>query len=85
MSWNSAGANGGRLVQSGKASDAGLGSTQVHYVTSFGVAVLRTFHYDCVCKMPLSGLDPSVLIGFLCKTEADWMGFRCREAEVCHP
>ena len=43
MSWNLAGANGGRLEQSEEASDAGLGLTQMHYVMSYGVAVLRVF------------------------------------------
>ena len=32
--------------------------------------------------MPLSGLDPSMLIGFLCKTEADWIDLQRRVAEV---
>jgi cysteine protease ATG4 len=80
--WNSAGANGGGSVLSGEASDAGLDPTQVHYVTSYTAAELRTFHSERVRKMPLSGLDPSMLIGFLCKTEADWIDLRRRVAEV---
>jgi hypothetical protein len=32
--------------------------------------------------MPLSGLDPSMLLGFLCKDESDWKDFRRRVAEV---
>ncbi|KAN0133877.1 hypothetical protein V8E53_008309 [Lactarius tabidus] len=32
--------------------------------------------------MPLSRLDPSMLIGFLCKTEADWIYLRHRVAEL---
>ena len=34
--------------------------------------------------MPLSGLDPSMLIGFLVKDEADWVDWRRRVGEV-HP
>ncbi|KAN0134647.1 hypothetical protein V8E53_007432 [Lactarius tabidus] len=69
----------------GRGSNAGLDLSQVHYVTSYSAAELRTFHSERVRKMPLSGLDPSMLIGFLCKTEADWMDLRCRVAEVCNP
>jgi cysteine protease ATG4 len=69
-------------VLSGEASDAGLDPTQVHYVTSYSAAELRTFHSERVRKMLLSGLDPSMLIGFLCKTEADWIDLRRRVAEV---
>jgi len=32
--------------------------------------------------MPLSGLDPSMLIGFLCKDEADWIDLRERVTEL---
>ncbi|KAF8266378.1 hypothetical protein EI94DRAFT_1733232 [Lactarius quietus] len=80
--WNSAGANGAGSDLSGAASDAGLDPTQVHYVTSYSAAELRTFHCERVRKMPLSGLDPSMLIGFLCKTEDDWIDLRRRVAEL---
>ena len=63
-------------------SEAGLDATQIHYVTSYSAAELRTFHCERVRRMPLSGLDPSMLIGFLCKTEADWIDLRRRVAEV---
>ena len=33
--------------------------------------------------MPLSELDPSMLIGFLCKNEADWIDLRQRVTDVC--
>ena len=62
------------------ASDSGLDATQVHYVTSYSAAELQTFHCERVRKMPLSGLDPSMLI--LCKTEADWIDLRRSVAEV---
>jgi cysteine protease ATG4 len=47
---------------SGEASDFGLDSTQVHYVTAYSAAELRTFHSERVRKMPLSGLDPSIFV-----------------------
>ena len=50
-------------------SDAGLDATQVPgalaHVTSYIAAELRTFHCENVRKMPLSGLDPSMLIEYL--------------------
>jgi hypothetical protein len=36
-------------------------------------AELRSFHCDRVRKMALSGLDPSMLVGLLCQTEAEWV------------
>jgi len=33
--------------------------------------------------MPLSGLDPSMLLGFLCKDEADYQNFRMRVTDMC--
>ena len=60
----------------------GLDATQVHYVSSYSAVELRTFHCECVRKMPLLGLDPSMLIGFLCKMEVDWIDLRRRVAEV---
>ena len=62
--------------------EAGLDATQTHYVSAYGPAEIRTFHCERVRKMPLSGLDPSMLIGFLCKTEEDWVDLRRRVAEV---
>ena len=32
--------------------------------------------------MPLSGLDPSMLLGFLCKDEAGWWDFKKRVGDV---
>jgi cysteine protease ATG4 len=59
-----------------------LDPLQEHYVTSYHAAELKTFHCERVRKMPLSGLDPSMLIGFLCKDEADWRDFRRRVVEL---
>jgi len=33
----------------------------------------------------MSGLDPSMLIGFFCKDEKDWWDFKKRVADVCLP
>lgn len=59
-----------------------LEPTLEHYVTSYSVTELKTFHCDRVRKMPLSGLDPSMLIGFFCRDEADWKDFRQRVVDV---
>lgn len=62
-----------------------LDEAQMHYATAYSAAELRTFHCDRVRKMPLSGLDPSMLIGFLCKDESDWKDLRARLADVSIP
>jgi hypothetical protein len=66
--WNSAGVNVGGSELSGTASDVGFEPTQMRF---YNAAELRTLHYDRMRTIPLSGLDPSTLIGFLCKVEAD--------------
>ncbi|KAH7879200.1 uncharacterized protein C8R40DRAFT_583107 [Lentinula edodes] len=53
-----------------------------HYATAYSAAELKTFHCDRVRKMPLSGLDPSMLIGFLCRDEKDWVDFRRRVVQL---
>jgi len=55
-----------------------LDPVQEHYVNTYSVSELKTFHCDRVRKMPLSGLDPSMLIGFFCRDEADWKDFKRR-------
>ena len=62
---------------------ARLDAVQLHYCNAYSAAELRTFHCERVRKMPLSGLDPSMLIGFLCRDERDWWDFRRRVSEVC--
>lgn len=54
-----------------------------HYLNAYPISELRTFHCDRVRKMPLSGLDPSMLVGFLCKDEADYQDFRSRVTALC--
>jgi cysteine protease ATG4 len=66
----------------GDGNHRGLDPAQLHYCTAYGAAELKTFHCDRVRKMPLSGLDPSMLIGFLCRDEDDWRDFRKRVSEV---
>lgn len=61
----------------------GLDPLQEHYVTSYSPVELRTFHCDRVRKLPLSGLDPSMLLGFLCRDERDWLDLREKIATVC--
>ena len=73
MRWNSAGANRSGSVLSGGASDTWSDHTQMHCIASYSAAELRTFLCERVRKMPLLRLDPSMLIGFLYKTEADWI------------
>ncbi|KAF6752070.1 cysteine protease [Ephemerocybe angulata] len=60
----------------------GLDPVQLHYCTAYSGAELSTFHCDRVRKMPLSGLDPSMLIGFLCRSEEEWIDLRKRISEL---
>ena len=62
----------------------GLDPVQLHYCTAYSAAELKTFHCERVRKMPMSGLDPSMLIGFLCRDEKDWWDFRKRVTDVCY-
>jgi len=55
---------------------------QQHYAQAYAPQELKSFHCERVRKMPLSGLDPSMLLGFLCKDESDWKDFRARVADV---
>ncbi|KAG9124898.1 Cysteine protease atg4 [Ceratobasidium sp. 392] len=54
----------------------------IHYCAAYSAAELRTFHCDRVRKMPLSALDPSMLLGFLCRDDAEWKDFRARVADM---
>lgn len=56
---------------------------QEYYCISYTPTELATFHCDKVRKMHISGLDPSMLIGFLCRDERDWRDLRERVTEVC--
>jgi len=59
-----------------------LDSVAHSYATSYSPADLRTYHCDRIRKMPISSLDPSMLLGFLCRDEADWKDLRARITEV---
>ncbi|KXN81870.1 Cysteine protease ATG4 [Leucoagaricus sp. SymC.cos] len=54
----------------------GLDPFQEHFVTSYSAQELKTYHCERVRKMPLSGLDPSMLLGFLVKSREEWEGLR---------
>jgi cysteine protease ATG4 len=41
------------------------------YQREYAPAELRTFHSEKVCEMPLSGLDLSMLLGFVCRDEGE--------------
>lgn len=59
-----------------------LSPYDVHLLSAYTPAELRTFHCDRVRKMPLSGLDPSMLIGFVVRSEEEWRDLRTRIGEM---
>ena len=52
------------------------------YANAYTETQLHTFHCEKVKKMPLSGLDPSMLLGFLVRDEADFEDFCERVGKV---
>ncbi|GMK58524.1 hypothetical protein CspeluHIS016_0505560 [Cutaneotrichosporon spelunceum] len=52
------------------------------YASAYSEDKLRTFHCDRVKKLPLSGLDPSMLLGFLVQSEAEFEDFCDRVAKL---
>ncbi|KAM0789478.1 hypothetical protein ACM66B_000298 [Microbotryomycetes sp. NB124-2] len=48
------------------------------YAGAYSDSDLSSFHCDKVRKMPLSALDPSMLVGFLINDERDWDDFCAR-------
>ena len=52
------------------------------YASAYAEAQLKTYHCDKVRKIPLSALDPSMLLGFLIRDEADFEDFCKRVAKV---
>ena len=54
----------------------------VWYANAYPEAALKTFHCDRVKKLPLSGLDPSMLLGFLIADEEDFDDFTKRVNNV---
>jgi hypothetical protein len=57
-------------------------ATELYYASAYSPAELQTFHCEKVRKMHLSGLDPSMLVGFLCRDAEEWRDFRKRVVEV---
>lgn len=55
------------------------------FATAYPDSALRTFHTERVRRMPLSGLDPSMLVGFLIKDGLDWDDFCSRSRAVRSP
>ncbi|KAJ7444120.1 hypothetical protein B0H11DRAFT_2343031 [Mycena galericulata] len=55
---------------------------EAHYTHAYSAAELRTFHCERVCKMPLSRLDSSMLIGFVCRDEGEWVDLRRKVGEL---
>jgi len=47
----------------------------IWYVNAYPEPALKTFHCEKVKKMPLSGLDPSMLLGFLITDQDDFNDF----------
>ncbi|KIY72637.1 hypothetical protein CYLTODRAFT_367405 [Cylindrobasidium torrendii FP15055 ss-10] len=75
---------GSRLsfVQEPDIEEDDLTPLQAHYVAAYSPAELKTFHCDRIRKMPLSGLDPSMLLGFLVRDEAEWKDLRERVSKL---
>ncbi|KAJ7224495.1 hypothetical protein GGX14DRAFT_351458 [Mycena pura] len=57
-------------------------AAEQYYATVYTAADLQTFHCEKVRKMTISGLDPSMLVGFLCRDAEEWADFRTRVTEV---
>jgi hypothetical protein len=55
------------------------------FASAYTEAQLRTFHCDKIKKIPLLNVDPSMLLGFLCKNEADFEDFCQRVNKVSLP
>ncbi|KAF8174976.1 peptidase family C54-domain-containing protein [Mycena galopus ATCC 62051] len=55
---------------------------EAYFARAYSAAEMRTFHCERVRKMPLSGLDPSMLIGFVVRDEAEWVDLRRRVKEL---
>ena len=48
------------------------GNLEAFFANAYGPKELESFHCDKVRKMSLSALDPSMLVGLLCQSKADW-------------
>jgi hypothetical protein len=52
------------------------------YQRAHALVELRPLHCEKVHKMPMSGLHPSMLLGFVCRDEGEWVDLRRRRALV---
>lgn len=52
------------------------------YMKAYAPSPLDSFHPDKVRRIALSGIDPSMLVGFVIKDEADWQDWRQRSLEL---
>ena len=52
------------------------------YMTAHTQTELNAFHLDRLCKMPLSGFDPRMLLVFFCKYEAERLHMGDKVTEV---
>ncbi|KAF8119998.1 hypothetical protein K438DRAFT_2006340 [Mycena galopus ATCC 62051] len=55
---------------------------EAYFARAHSGAEMCTFHCEPVRKMPLSGLDPSMLTGFVVRDEAEWVDLKKRVREV---
>lgn len=67
---------------SGQSSASDMDPLMEYFTYAYTQPELATYHCDKVRKMHISGLDPSMLIGFLCRDERDWRDLRERVTEV---
>ena len=67
---------------SGQSSASDLDPLVEYFTYVYTPTELASFHCEKVRKMHISGLDPSMLIGFLCRDERDWRDLRERMTEV---
>lgn len=63
-------------------SEASLDPVINYYANSYPFSDIRTYHCDRVRKMAITSLDPSMLLGFLCRNESEWKDLRSRMNEL---
>ena len=52
------------------------------FCSSYAMHELGSFHSEKVRKMAITGLDPSMLVGLLCRTHDEWLDLRARMKEM---
>lgn len=73
-----------RAGEASPTSPSGIDQQTAWYLHAYTDTQLKTFHSEKVRKMPLSGLDPSMLLGFLIRNEAEFEDFCERVSRVSH-